>query len=251
LVVFSLFPLKPRPTNQAKRRERARELFPSLFLHSSSSSACRKGEERLTRATSLRSRHFAMADGNNNSSKPGAAAAAASSSAGPMPLKKRPLSNAAPAPRPAVRPRADEVRPCYTRRALCAGVFAPAKGRGRDARMEREREREKRVVSFEASVGLSVSHLSRRSILRLRFQIHAHPSTVSRRRQARGSHGGPRGRRADQVGVFFQRGTGAGERKERALLQFRFSETANGSIFSSAREMREGERESKKERARW
>jgi hypothetical protein len=83
-----------------------------------------------------------MADGNNNSSKPGAAAAAASSSAGPMPLKKRPLSNAAPAPRPAVRPRADEVRPCYTRRALCAGVFAPAKGRGRDARMERERERE-------------------------------------------------------------------------------------------------------------
>ena len=101
-----------------------------------------------------------MADGNNNSSKPGAAAAAASSSAGPMPLKKRPLSNAAPAPRPAVRPRADEVRPCYTRRALCAGVFAPAKGRGRDARMERERERRESFLLRRRLVSRSLTSLA-------------------------------------------------------------------------------------------
>ena len=119
-----------------------------------------------------------MADGNNNSSKPGAAAAAASSSAGPMPLKKRPLSNAAPAPRPAVRPRADEVRPCYTRRALCAGVFAPATGRGRDARMEREREREERRLVSRSLTSLAApffASVSKSTLIPLQSRVAGRP----------------------------------------------------------------------------
>ena len=96
-----------------------------------------------------------MADNSSNSNKPGAAAA--SSSAAPMPLKKRPLSNAAPAPRPAVRPRADEVRD--------HGLFLPSEhfaqerltsGRPRDGKNERERERESRFFFLGVSWSRSV-----------------------------------------------------------------------------------------------
>jgi hypothetical protein len=104
---FSFLFSAPTGINQATESDgRFSHLFLSLHFFFRSSrekeSTCKRSQASLLRTRLLHK----MAD-NTSNSKPGAA----SSSAAPMPpLKKRPLSNAAPAPRPVVRPRADEVR---------------------------------------------------------------------------------------------------------------------------------------------